>query len=128
MSISETAKENLAYGRDLVGSGIEGAKAACREVLAADETHDLVAVAARESWQAGAIGVMVGAICGVLADDRKPVRGVMAGALLGALLGYGGSFAWRTRPLTSAMARGAGKRLGALKDTHWLSKNPVPYG
>ena len=128
MSISETAKENLAYGRDLVESGIEGARAARREVLAADDTHDLVTAAARESWEAGTIGTFVGAICGALADDRKPVRGVIAGALLGALLGYGGSFAWKTRPLTSAMARGAGRRVGALKDKHWLSKNPIPYG
>ena len=128
MSISGTAKENLPYSRELVESGVEGAKAARREVLAAEDTHDLVTAAARESWQAGAIGVMVGAICGVLADDRKPVRGVIAGALLGALLGYGGSFAWKTRPLTAAMARAAGRRVGTVQDKHWLSKNPVAYG
>lgn len=128
MSIAETVKENLAYSKELVDSGIQGAKEAGRAVLAADENSDLVTAASRDAWQVGAIGVMVGAICGVLADDRKPVRGVVAGALLGALLGYGGSFAWKTRPLTSAMAHGAGKRVSALKDKHWLSKNPVPYG
>lgn len=128
MSIAETVKENLAYSKDLVESGIEGANEARRVVLAADDTSDMVTSAAQQSWQAGAIGVMVGAICGVLVDDRKPVRGVIAGALLGAVLGYGSSFAWKTRPLTSAMARGAGKRVGALQDKHWLSKNPVPYG
>jgi hypothetical protein len=30
--------------------------------------------------------------------------------------------------LTSAMARGAGKRVGTVKDKHWLSKHPIPYG
>lgn len=128
MSIAETAKENLAYSRELVESGIQGAKEAGRAALAADENSDLVTAASRDAWQAGTIGTFVGAVCGALADDRKPLRGVIAGALLGALLGYGGSFAWKTRPLTSAMARGAGKRVGALKDKHWLSKNPVPYG
>ncbi len=128
MSIAETVKENLAYSKDLVESGIEGAREARRAVLAADDTRDLVTAAAQDSWKAGAIGVLVGAICGVLVDDHKPVRGVIAGALLGAVLGYGGSFAWKTRPLTSAMARGAGKRARVLQDEHWLSKNPVPYG
>lgn len=128
MSMFEAAKEKLAYGRELVESGIEGANEARRSMLAAEDTSDLVTVAARESWQAGTIGVMVGAICGVLSDDRKPLRGVIVGALLGAVVGYGGSFAWKTRPLTSAMARGAGIRVGALQDKRWLSKNPVAYG
>jgi hypothetical protein len=128
MSISETIKENLAYSKELVESGIEGAKEARKAVLSAEETNDVVTAAAQESWEAGAVGIMVGAICGVLADDRKPVRGMIAGALLGAVLGFGGSFAWKTRPLTSAMARGAVKHVGTVQDKRWLSKNPIPYG
>jgi hypothetical protein len=110
-----------------VESGIEGATEAREAVLAAKDTNDLVAHAAQESWQAGTIGVMVGAILGALADDRRPVRGVITGVLLGAVLGYGGSFAWKTRPLTSAMARGAGRRIGEARDKHWLAKHPIPY-
>ena len=128
MSISETVKENLAYSKELVESGIEGAKEARKSVLQADETTDMVTAAAQESWQAGAVGVLAGAIFGVLADDRKPVRGVITGGLLGAVLGFGASFAWKTRPLTSAMARAAGKRIGTTQDKHWLSKHPVNYG
>jgi len=128
MSIAGTVKDNLAYSKELVESGIKGANEARKAVLAAEETTDLVTAAAQESWQAGAVGMMVGAICGVIADDRKPVRGLIAGVLLGAMLGFGGSFAWKTRPLTSAMARGAGRRVGTVKDKRWLSKNPVPYG
>jgi hypothetical protein len=128
MSISDTVKENLAYSKELVESGIEGAKEARKAILESEGTTDLVTTAAQESWQAGAIGIMVGAIVGVLADDRKPLRGVIAGGLLGAVLGYGGSFAWKTRPLTSAMARGAGDRVRTVQDKRWLSKNPIAYG
>lgn len=127
MSISGAVKDNLAYSRELLESGIEGAKEARKQVLETQQT-DLVTAAAQEAWQAGAIGVMIGAIAGVLADDRRPLRGVLAGVLLGAVVGYGGSFAWKTRPLTSAMARGAGRRVGTVKDQRWLSKHPVPYG
>lgn len=128
MSISDTVKTNLAYSKELVESGIEGAKEARKAVLASEESTDIVTAAAQESWQAAAIGVLAGAICGVLADDRKPIRGVVAGGLLGAVLGFGGSFAWKTRPLTSAMARGAGKRISRVRDVRWLSKNPINYG
>ena len=48
--------------------------------------------------------------------------------LTGAVLGFAGSFAWKTRPLTSTMVRGAGKRIGSVRDQHWLTKNPVNYG
>jgi len=128
MSVSERIKSNLAYGKDLVESGIEGANEARRTSLESAETTDMVTAAAQESWQAAAIGALAGAIFGVLADDRKPVRGVLAGGLLGAAVGFGGSFAWKTRPLTGAMAREAGRRIGAARDEHWLSENPVNYG
>jgi hypothetical protein len=128
MSISEAVKENLAYSKALVESGIEGANEARKALLAAEATTDVVTSAAQESWQAGAVGIIAGAILGVLADDRRPVRGMIGGGLLGAVLGFGGSFAWKTRPLTSAMARGAGKGVGSARDKHWLSKHPIPYG
>jgi hypothetical protein len=127
MSISETVKDNLAYGKELVESGIEGAKEGGKAALDADAAPDLVTRAAQESWQAGTLGVIAGAILGAVADDRRPVRGVIVGVLLGAVLGYGGSFAWKTRPLTSAMARGAGRRIGEARDKHWLAKHPIPY-
>ena len=128
MSIKDTVKENIAYRKELLEAGIDGANAARQEVLTAETTSDLVTSAAQESWQPATIGVLVGAICGVLADDRKPLRGVIAGSLFGAVLGFGGSFAWKTRPLTTAMARKAGKRINQVRDGHWLSKNPVNYG
>ena len=128
MSFKETVKENIAYSKELLEAGIDGANTARQEVLTAETTSDLVTSAAQESWQPATIGVLVGAICGVLADDRKPLRGVIAGSLFGAVLGFGGSFAWKTRPLTTAMARKAGKRINQVRDGHWLSKNPINYG
>ena len=128
MNITDKVKENVAYSKELLESGIEGAKDARKAVLESEGNTYLVTSAAQESWQGATIGVLAGAVFGVLADDRKPMRGVVAGGLLGAVLGFAGSFAWKTRPLTSAMARGAGKRIGVARDEHWLSKNPVNYG
>ena len=128
MNIKDTVKENIAYSKELLEAGIEGANTARKEVLASAETTDLVTSAAQESWPPATIGVLAGAICGVLADDRRPLRGVIAGGLFGAVLGFAGSFAWKTRPLTSAMARKAGKRINQVRDGHWLTKHPINYG
>ena len=128
MSIKDTVKENIAYSKELLEAGIDGANAARQEVLTAETTSDLVTSAAQESWQPATIGVLAGAICGVLVDDRRPLRGVIAGGLFGAVLGFAGSFAWKTRPLTSAMARKAGKRINQVRDGHWLTKHPINYG
>ena len=128
MNIKDTVKENIAYSKELLEAGIEGANTARKEVLASENTTDLVTSAAQESWQPATIGVLAGAICGVLADDRRPLRGVIAGGLFGAVLGFAGSFARKTRPLTSAMARKAGKRINQVRDGHWLTKHPINYG
>ena len=128
MSISDKIKTNLAYGKELVESGIEGASEARKTVLAEEDKADLVHVAVQESWQSATIGAMAGALVGVLSDEEKPTRGVIFGVLLGAAVGYASSFAWKTRPLTSAMSRGAGKRIGTVRDEHWLTKNPINYG
>jgi hypothetical protein len=128
MSISEKIKTNLAYGQELVESGVEGAKEARKATLESPETTDIVTAAAQESWQAATVGVLAGAIFGVLADDRKPLRGVITGGLLGAAAGFAGSFAWKTRPLTSSMVHGASKRIGRTRDKHWLDNNPINYG
>lgn len=128
MNITDTVKENLAYSKELLESGIEGAKEAKKSVLESEENAHLLSAAAQESWQPAAVGVLAGALFGVIADDRKPVRGVVAGGLLGAALGFAAGFAWKTRPLTSAMARGAGRRIDNTRDQHWLTKHPINYG
>jgi hypothetical protein len=128
MNIKDTVKENIAYSKDLLEAGIDGANIARREVLAAEATADLIAAAAQQSWQPATFGLLAGAICGALADDRRPLRGVVGGGIFGALMGFAGGFIWKTRPLTSAMARNAGKRINAVRDVHWLSKHPINYG
>ena len=128
MSITEKIKSNIAYGQELVESGVEGANEARKATLKAPETVDMVTAAAQESWQGATIGVLAGAIFGVLTDDRKPLRGVITGGLLGAVAGFAGSFAWKTRPLTSSMVHGASKRIGTVRNQHWLEKNPINYG
>jgi hypothetical protein len=128
MNIKDTVKENFAYSKELLEAGIEGANSARKEVLNAEETADLFASAAQDSWQPAVFGMLAGAVCGVLADDRRPTRGVAVGGLFGAMLGFFGGFVWNTRPLTSAMARKAGRRINEVRDVRWLSKNPINYG
>ena len=128
MSISDRVKQNVGYGKELLASSIEGASKARKAVLESEEHSGLVKAAAQESWQAATIGVLAGVALGVMADDRKPVRGAITGGILGAAIGFAASFAWKTRPVTAAMARAAGKRIGEARDARWLTRHPINYG
>ena len=70
------------------------------------------------------------ALTTLVLSGRPPIPRalIMALGLFGAVLGFAGSFAWKTRPLTSAMARKAGKRINQVRDGHWLTKHPINYG
>ena len=121
MSIS-TVKENLAYSKELLEAGIDGANTARKGSAGGVEaTTDLVTSAA---------GIMA------TGDDRRPggrtrrfyqtapIRRRGFGGLL-ARFWFAGSFAWKTRLLTSAMAHTAGKRITQVRDGHWFSsKHP----
>ena len=61
------------------------------------------------SFRNGSKGPVIGLLAEMdalpgMAQAATPVRGVIAGGLLGAVLGFGGSFAWKTRPVTSRLS------------------------
>ena len=62
MNITDKVKENVAYSKELLESGIEGAKDARKAVLESEGNTDLVTSAAQESWQGATIGVLAGAV------------------------------------------------------------------
>lgn len=128
MTTLEWLESNIDYGRHLVSSGVEGARARLK-------TPDGVPIAAvltdsiRHSWRPAVIGAYVCALGASLGHRRKPNYGAVLGAgLLGAAIGLTTGMAWGTRHLTGDMARGAKKNIDTTRDAHWLEKNPIPYG
>ena len=122
-------ESNIDYGRNLVNSGLEGARSAQKKTLDGAPIAAVLVRSVRESWMPTVIGAYVGALGASLGHKRKPNYGAIVGAgLLGAAIGLTTGMAWGTRHLTGEMARGARRNINAARDAHWLEKNPVAYG
>lgn len=129
MKTFEWLGSNIDYGRNLVNSGVEGARTAGETYLHEESMASVLIDAVRQSWMPAAVGAYVGALGASLGQRRKPNYGAVVGAgLLGAAIGVVTGMAWGTRHLTGDMARGAMKKIDATRDAHWLEKNPIPYG
>ncbi|MEI9974907.1 MAG: hypothetical protein WDO73_24340 [Ignavibacteriota bacterium] len=126
MRIPASVKSELTYSRKLFEAGVNAASvvgdSVRKEALAPE-----FARAARAAWVPAALGVGVGILGVCLVTKGKSGRGALVGGLLGGILGFSGGFAWGSREATSTIARQAAKNLGAVRDQHWLEKNPIAY-
>jgi hypothetical protein len=128
MKVDKWLKSNVSDGKELLGSGYDGANRAVRDVLHAEEVKSDLSHAAQNAWRAVAIGACVGSIGGYLVEEEKPVQSALAGALIGGTLALGGLMAWGSRRLIAAAAAGATRNVKATRDEQWLEHNPVAYG
>jgi hypothetical protein len=127
MTIGDWIKSNIDYGRTLVSSGFEGARAQ-KTALDGAPVVSVLMRSVQSSWMPAAIGAYIGALGATLGNRRKPKYGLVAvSSVLGATIGFTTGMAWGTRRLTGNMARGARKNIDAVRDAHWLSKNPIDY-
>lgn len=121
-------ESNLNYGKNLVGSSVEGARSAGRMMSEGECVGSVLAKSARDSWQVVAIGVGLGVLCGLLTTRRKSSAGkVLACSVVGGIVGLGAGMAWETRQLTGDMARGAIRNAKVVRDAHWLERHPIDY-
>ena len=118
-------KSELEYGRDLIHSGVEGARSAREHALATEPVGAILARSARASLPWAAIGASVGFVYS--ARKHESIRnGVLLG-VLGAVIGVGTSVAFSTRQLTGEIVHGAVQNTKTVRDAHWLAKHPIDY-
>jgi hypothetical protein len=129
MKIGDWLKSEVEYGRDLAGSGWQGARTARDSILQGEPVGTILGRSVRASWAPTVMGAGVGALCGLLAKRRKPnTIAVIAMGVVGGVVGFGAGVAWDTRQLSSGMARGALRKIGTARDSHWLGKHPINFG
>jgi hypothetical protein len=129
MKIGDWLKSEVEYGRDLAGSGWQGARSVYDSILLGERAGAILGRSVRDSWAPTAMGAGVGALCGLLAQRRKPNTAVVvAMGVVGGVVGFTAGVAWDTRQLSSGMARGAMRNIGSTRDSHWLGKHPINFG
>ena len=129
MKIGDWLKSEVEYGRDLADSGWQGARTAADSMLQEEPVGEILSRSARASWAPTVMGAGVGALCALLAQRRKPKTvAVVAMGVVGGFVGFTAGVAWETRQLSSGIARGAMRKIGSTRDSHWLGKHPINFG
>ena len=125
MKILPTLKSEAIYARDIVKAGLDAATSAGK--TPAGERAPSLARVSQSALAPAALGAAV-AILGVyLGRKGRPGTAAVLGGLVGCALGFTGGVAWGTRARTGAAARNALQNVQAVRDAHWLEKNPVAY-
>jgi hypothetical protein len=127
MGVSKWVKTNVDYGRQLVGSGIEGARSGQEEFLNGKPLTPYLGESAKDALVPAAIGVCVGVLAGYPIWRHKSKVASVACGLLGGAIGLTTGLAWNNRHLGASVAGSALKNMGKTRDAQWLNKHPIDY-
>jgi len=127
MEVRKWVKSNVDYGRQLVDSGIEGARSGQAEFFDGKPLAPFVGDSLRGSILPATLGVCAGMLIGYSLFKRKSAGSTLIYGLLGGALGFGAGFAWESRELGASVAGSAMKSIGKTRDEHWLAQNPIDY-
>ena len=127
MNVMEWSKSNVDYGRKLVDSALEGARAGEGEFLKEKTLASFLGESARQALAPAAIGACLGALGGYLATGRRSKTRAVVCALLGGAVAFGASVTWQSRQLTASVASKSWNSVGKIRDERWLEKNPIDY-
>ena len=119
MGILPTLKSEVAYARDIVKAGIDA--------VPGKEAATTLAHAGQSALAPAAFGVAIGVIIVYLGRKGRLGNAAVVGGLVGGALGFTGGVAWGTRQRTKVYYHAAAQNVQAVRDAHWLEKNPVAY-
>lgn len=114
----QAIKSDMTFLRDVVGAGLEGVGSAFKKTEGKPlwpATLDVVAPTVA--------GAAIGILSACLRGKRRSGLSLAVGGLVGSALG----FAWASRGLSGAAARGAMRKVNDVRDARWLEKNPIAY-
>jgi hypothetical protein len=127
MTVSEWSKSEIDYGRKLVHSGLEGARAGREAFLHGEPLAPVLDKSVRDAAVFAAAGTGAGLLGSILGGRRPSAGRVLAFSIFGGAIGFGMGLAWRNRRLEMSVVSAAWKNMGKARDEHWLEKNPIDY-
>ena len=127
MKVSEWSKLNIDYGRKLLDSGLEGARAGEGEFLHGEPLAPFLEESARHALEPATIGVFLGLLGSYAGTEQKLSSKTLLYGLLGGAIGFGVGVAWSSRRLAASVASSAFRSMGKVRDEHWLENNPIDY-
>ena len=117
----------VGYGRELAGSGLQGAGQGRAAFLNGGPISPFLADVNKQALKLATLGACIGVAGGYLGRKNRPaVRAVAYGAL-GSAVGFAAGFAWSSHNFAESVARGAITNVAATRDQHWLKGHPIDY-
>jgi hypothetical protein len=126
MTLTEWSKSNVAYGRKLLDSAVEGACEGENAFLKDESLGIYLGRSALHALAPTVIGACLCFLAGRLENRRSTSKALVCG-LLGGTIGFGAGVLWKNRELTASVASGAWKSVNKTRDEHWFEKNPIDY-
>ena len=127
MTLREWSKSSADYGRNILHSGIEGARSGREAFLHGESVTPFLGESVRGALKPAVLGACVGVLSSYPGHREKFVSRALAFGLLGGAIGLGAGVIWGSRHLTASAACSAMRNIGRARDQHWLSRHPIDY-
>jgi hypothetical protein len=128
MDLRKWSESEVEYGREVLGSALEGARSGREAFLSGRPLIPFLNESARKALVPAAVGACIGMLSGYAENNRQRSLGrALVFSLLGGVIGFGTGVAWESRRLTANAANGALRNIHKVRDEHWLEKHPVAY-
>src|SRR5512146_714346 len=127
MSVATWLTPNIEYGRKLFQSALQGARSGEEGFLRGKSFHLFVDESAWHALKPAALVACIGMLGGYSGNRNRSLRRTLEYGAVGGAIGFGVGLAWQSRRLTASVASGAWKKLGRVRDEHWLERNPIDY-
>jgi hypothetical protein len=127
MTLCEWSRSNIAYGRKLVNSGVDGVREGRDAFFNRTPLDRLLDESTRNAIKPAAVAAGIGLLGSCLAHRNRSVGKALAFGLLGFAAGFVAAVTWETRHLTASVASGALKNIARVRDERWFEENPIDY-
>ncbi len=127
MNLMEWSKSSAGYGRKLLHSASEGARAGEHEFLHDEPLAPFLTDSAHNALAPAAVGACLGVLYGCFNHRQKSTGRVLGCSLLGGAIGFGAGLLWESRHLTASIASTMNKSIQETRNEHWFEKHPIDY-
>lgn len=127
MDLYKWSKSSADYGRRLLDSGIEGARSGEEAFLNGKSLTPFLSESVRSALKPAALGACIGVLGSYPGYQQKSIARALTFGLLGGAIGLGAGLAWESRRLTASVAGSALRKIGKVRDEHWLTRHPIDY-
>jgi hypothetical protein len=126
MTVQQWLESEVKYGRKVLDAGLEGTRSGREAFLDGEPLTPYLNDSVRKAFIPAAIGTCIG-VLGSAAKQKRSVGRVLAFGLVGGAIGFGLGIAWESRHLTVSAVSSALKKIGRVRDEHWLERHPIDY-